>query len=307
MNLGYCFFCDGLSDIAPQPREVFELLIRILKDNGSNEELRLWVQTQELSDWSPEFEDMYPDGYRTYIHISGLTYALANWVYNIGHFLIGLPQPYQPQKYFSWVKRDWVFVYTFINGLHRAYFDLARDVDKADKSGSGYSFFEALHVSQKSQVSFEKAADKLKERRLSHDNAMNRIRSAISGEYYLEAITLEECLISNCLFNFLDSKGVSAKGYSFKNLIKGCKKSCDRGGELMTGIDIWRSSRNRAIHGYVQSTLSSFESSHDAFIRFSKDTSEKGLELCEAIFAWYSNEAVNFVPTEFSDDDRTLN
>lgn len=307
VNLSICFSCDGILDQSPQPRDVYDLLIDILSLYSKNEEMSLWVQTQNLIDWSPDIEYMYPDRYRTCIHVAGLIHVMPHWIYNIGHTLMRIPEPESPSKYFGWVRSEWVFVHSFINGFHNFFTELQKDIDKRSVKDRGFLLFEALHKSTSSDVDFDQVANVLKRRNIAQNEAEERIDLAISEGFYLEAITLQECLISNCLYNYLQSINLKAKGLSFQKLISLCKSKCDIGDNLLNQIDDWRIKRNKSIHGYIESKASLLSDSQNDFTLFSKETSLEGQVLCRRTCEWYLSESVDFVPTEFPRSDKKLN
>ncbi|WP_220427477.1 hypothetical protein, partial [Klebsiella pneumoniae] len=94
------------------------------------DEMDLWVQTQKIIDWKPGHAYMYPNKYRTCIHVAGMVPVLHHWIYNIGHTLMEIPEPDKTGKYFEWVSRDWTFVFTFINGLHEFFYNYLKAFDK---------------------------------------------------------------------------------------------------------------------------------------------------------------------------------
>jgi hypothetical protein len=307
VNLSTCFNCDGVLDQSPQPREIFDLLIDILETKATEKEMSLWVQRQNLIDWSPEVAQVYPDGYRTYIHVAGLIHAAYTWIYHIGHSLMGISKPELPQKYFEWIPREWVFVHAFINGFHIKFSEFQKEIDMSSVGEKGYSLFEALHKSISNDFSFEEASQEIKERDLAHRETIKRIEIAIESGFNLEAITLQECLISNCLFNYLESLGIKAKGFSFQKLLKKSKGCFNDSSDLFNEVDSWRVKRNNAIHGFVESTLGSFSESQEKFNLFARGTALEGDALSKRVCEWYLEESVNFIPTEFPKSGRNLN
>lgn len=307
VHLSMCFYCDGVLDQSPQPREIFDLLIGILETKATGGEMSLWVQRQNLIDWSPDIAQVYPDGYRTYIHSAGLVHAAHTWIYNIGHSLMGISEPGSPQKYFEWIPREWVFVHTFINRFHIKFSELLKEIDRESVGERGYSLFEALHKSTSNDLSFEEASQEIKERDVAHRETIKRIERSIGSGFNLEAITLQECLISNCLFNYLESLGVKAKGFSFQKLLKKSKERCNNSLSLFDEVNSWRTKRNNAIHGFVESTLGSFSESQEKFDLFARGTALEGDSLSKKVCDWYFEESVNFIPTEFPESGRNFN
>jgi hypothetical protein len=305
--LSICFSCDEMLGKSPQPLDMYNLLIEILEDHSKDDDMTLWVQTQMLVDWTPEDAYMYPSRYRTYIHIAGLIHTMHFWVYEIGHTLMGIPEPNTPGKYFNWVDVEWSFVHTFINGFHNSYTSFLKKMDEKGVQDRGYSFFEALHQSKNSDVDFDEIINQLKKRSIAQNKAVERIDKAIDAGFYLEAITLEENLISNCLFNYLKSKGTHFKNPSFQKLLNGCKELTLDDFEMIHDVDTWRVKRNTAIHGFVESEIHSLSESEKDFLSFAKETSIEGRGLSQLICDWYVKQSVNFIPTEFETKKKALN
>ncbi|WP_345974056.1 hypothetical protein [Sulfurimonas sp. HSL3-7] len=301
--LSISFSCDGIQEISPHPKDMYNLLIDILKSYAKNDEMSLWVQTQNLIDWTPEMAYMYPDKYRTYIHIAGLLYAMPDWIYQIGHFLIQIPESETTGKYFDWVKDEWKFVYTFVDSNHKFFHKFLKDFDSKDIKNKGYSNFEALHLAINNSMDYDDAVDNLISRYEIYNQALSRISNAINDGCFLEAITLEESLITHCFYNFLKAKKVKKVDTSFFKLLETYKK-----GRFTTKISIatlvddlntWRKNRNTSIHGFVTSRDNTFAKSQEQFISFSEETAKKGYLLTLKVIDWYREESVNFIQTDF--------
>jgi HEPN domain-containing protein len=305
VNLSTCFACDNILELSPRPRDMYDLLIQMLSDHAQSDEMSLWVQRQNLIDWEPIHSNMYPDKYRTYIHIAGLIKVLPHWIYNIGHTFMEIPEPDKPGKYFAWVKQDWTFVYTFINGFHNFFFNYLKDFDKSTSSKSGYSLFETLHKSKSEDMDFDEAGENIKRRNNAQKYALDRVEKAIESGFYLEAVTLSECIISNCLYNYLEAKGITLSSYNLNKLIKLSKDKLDNQLDLMDELDVWRAQRNKAVHGFVESSIENMTTSQDEFMQFSKSAAEKGHELCKKTFEWYLSCAVNFIKTSFKSSEKS--
>ena len=311
MHLSVCFYYDGILEQSPQPRDMYDLLIEIIRTNSNDEEMSLWVQTQKLMDWSPSIANIYPDKRKTCIHISALIKMLHLWIFHIGHTLMKIPKPTETVKYFDWVKYEWVFSHTFINGLHNSVWHFAKNIDKQVAKENGYSIFEAFHRAIRSDIDFDEAQNQLKLRNSAQNEAMTRIEKAIDAEFYLEAITLQECLISNCIFNFLEGKGRKPKKSTFQKLLYECKKEIPNNAietkAMLNDIDKWRAQRNKAIHGFISSRSSSLSKSQNDFMKFSNSTSKKGLALCKRVCDWYIDASTKFISTEWKKNKKRLN
>jgi predicted DNA-binding protein (UPF0251 family) len=301
--LSYCFGFDGILERSPQPRNVYTLLLRLINEKIGAVEATRFVQSQRIIDWRPELAYFYPEKTMTCIYPTALLHASYDWIHGIGHLLMGIPEPDVPTKYFGWVSEDWTAVHTFINGYHNAFHALQKRVDQTSIDKAGYSVFEALHLARAKDIEFDEAAQRLITRHRSHQAAMEQIDKAISDRYFLEAITLEECLISNCLFNFLEQSRDKPVGSSFHVLLKSVMHTDQAAGEvpheLFEEIDQWRKARNTAIHGFITARSDGLTASGDAFHQLAEETANLGKVFCRQVVSWYESECVNFVRHEF--------
>jgi hypothetical protein len=301
--LSHCFGFDGILELSPQPRDVYMLLIEIIRGRLGDEEAQRKIQFQSIADWRPELADIYPERRMTCIHAGALVMVSHDWIYEIGHSLMGIPEPDEPGKYFAWAKEEWLAVHTFINGYHNAFVSFQKKFDREGISKAGYSLFEALHVACTKNIDFDKAVSLLKTRHNAYHASMHQISKALQDSYYLEAIALEECLISNCLFNFLNGIGIKLSNPSFHALLKEVSDKQDSAydypRELLEGMDKWRKERNAAIHGFISSTSVELDLSRANFHESAKATALSGEEYCKAAVLWYEVECVNFIRHEF--------
>ncbi len=279
------------------------LLIEIIRERLGDEEARKKIQRQNIADWRPELIHVFPERQMTCIHVAALTMVSHDWIYEIGHSLMGIPEPEEGGKYFAWVKEDWLAVYTFINGYHNALASFQKKLDRENISKSGYSSFEALHLARAKDINYDEAVSQLKGRHDAYQAAMSQISKSLENGYYLEAIALEECLISNCLFNFLDGIGRKLSNPSFHTLLKELSDKQDSAydypQELLSELDKWRKARNIAIHGFISSTSMELDRSRLNFNESAKATAHLGEGYCKAVVSWYEVECVNFVRHEF--------
>lgn len=299
VNLSMCFNCDGILDKLPHPNRVHELLISLLSDYATKADMDLWIQTKKIIDWKPDHAYMYPNKHRTCIHVAGLIHVLSDWIYHIGHTLMGIPEPDKPGKYFEWVSREWIFVFTFINGLHEFFYNYLKDFDKGVASKSGDSLFETFHRAKKNDINFDDAMEIIKKRNDVQVKALARIEQSISSGFYLEAIILSECVISNILYNYLEAKDTKLHSHNLNKLIELTRNKFGKDVELLNELDRWRVQRNKSVHGFVESSIEDMSITQDIFVEFSKSASVKGLELCKMTFEWYLSCVVNFIETNF--------
>lgn len=123
--------------------------------------------------------------------------------------------------------------------------------------------------------------------------AWSRIKLAQEKGFFLEAITIEESIMSDRLISYLtrnpkapDPKDKKGRTLSFAKLLEKCKKhfsessSTEKAQELIAKIDTWRESRNAAIHAIVKS-----ESGGDinTFLETAKTVADEGEQLAKEL------------------------
>lgn len=303
--LALCFGFDGIRDLSPRPEDVYKLLVELIRERLGDEEAKKKIQLQYINDcdWRSELAHIYPERRITCVHCGALAMVWYDWIYNIGHSLMGIPEPEEPRKYFAWAKEEWVAVYAFISGFHNALSIFLKKFDRESIRRSGYSLFEALHLAYAKKIGFEKAVGLLRARHDAYQLAMDQVSKAVRDGYYLEAIALEECLISNCLFNFLDGVGTTLSSPSFHVLLKEVSRkqhlACEYPTELMADLDKWRKERNSAIHGFISAKSLEIDISRANFSESAKETAQLGEGYCKAVVSWYEGECVNFIRHEF--------
>lgn len=319
--LSKSFGADGILELSPRPRAVYDLLIQILQEYAiktaaepgqtktAHELIELWVRPQNLVDWTPDFYEVYPDQYRTLIHPAGLIQAQVDWIFHIGYTLMDLPEREGPGKYYDWVKPEWVHVYAYIDGHHNRWSDSIKEVDRQLIEEGRASLLETLHKAHNEDIDFEEAEAVLSARKKAQQSALARIKETVNAGFYLEAITLQECLISNCLFNYITAKNEGKVSDSLYELLKTLKRKKsslqveDR--PLFNAVDSWRLSRNKAMHGFIKSQTDQLQGSLDEFTRFSEETAKQGQELCQKVCSWYDDQSVNFMNMRFPQPKQT--
>lgn len=133
---------------------------------------------------------------------------------------------------------------------------------------------------------------------LSYREAWSRIKKALEQGFYLEAVTLEESIITDRLISHLVGVGavrraVELKDYpGFAQLIQKWKIQnpdpidtqdyCD----LQTAVDEWRRRRNKVVHGMVKSHPGTATDSIMDFLEEAKLTAEQGKMLARAVSNW---------------------
>lgn len=319
--LSKSFGADGVLELSPQPRSVYNLLITLIReysikaaveqgqDQNANELMALWVQRQNLVDCTPDYYEVYPDRYRTLIHPAALVQAQTDWIYHIGYTLMEIPERAEAGRYYDWIKPEWVHVYAYIDGHHNRWTDSIKKLDRQLVGKGAVSLLETLHKAKKEDISFDEAKTALSSRKKAQQSALIRIEEAVVAGFYLEAITLQECLISNCLFNYIMAKIEGKAPNSLYELLKRLKrkKSSLRAEDrpLFDAIDNWRISRNKSIHGFIQSQTDQLKGSLEEFSVFSEETAKQGQELCQKVCSWYDDESVQYMSMRFPQPEQT--
>lgn len=147
--------------------------------------------------------------------------------------------------------------------------------------------------------------------------AFDRIEIAISAEYYLEAIAIEESIISDRLDSFLLKNGYAKpvelrhafnraegeKNYSSlaSKITKCSKVASTKQTEwasfetLSKRLQNWRKGRNSALHGIVKVTLEYEESGEnetlEKVLAKSKKIATTGKDLAEEVHQWRRSQA----------------
>lgn len=155
-------------------------------------------------------------------------------------------------------------------------------------------------------IDYDEASEELRTRNDARSQALARVEIAIGGRFFLEAITLEECLISNCLFNFLLAKNEISKEASLADLLKKMQKmqkmninAHQDARHMFLEIDQWRTARNSSIHGFITTRTSELHKSTEEFLSFSEKTAVRGLDFTKQLLHWYSEESARFLPVRF--------
>ncbi len=127
---------------------------------------------------------------------------------------------------------------------------------------------------------------------LSYREAWARIRMASKSGYFLEAVTIEESIISDRLLSYLEKSCGLALGdgtrSSLSRVISTWKREatsrCETGEqaqhvELLHGrLNAWREQRNRVVDGMVKSTVSKGEDHIESFLAGAADAAREGQE-----------------------------
>lgn len=120
--------------------------------------------------------------------------------------------------------------------------------------------------------------------------AFDRMDEALQEGWLLEAISLQESIISDRLTSILDAKGetVSIK-QSLGRLISHAKKVITGSGAIVVGdffheLDQWRDARNECVHAFCKLDDHAYaENSAEIFSEQMWETAKKGRELVDIV------------------------
>jgi hypothetical protein len=156
------------------------------------------------------------------------------------------------------------------------------------------------------KVNLSKNKKKNLRKYFSYKEAFKRIKSGINKGYYLEAITIEEGIITDRLISSLYGKGfinnltmhnISKSKFSFYNIIGIWKThtfplKIEIGDykDLILETDSFRVDRNICVHGLVKSFPGTPTMEVSNFLELAKLTAQKGLKLCRTVDKWHLSE-----------------
>ncbi|MBD2579780.1 hypothetical protein [Oscillatoria sp. FACHB-1406] len=137
----------------------------------------------------------------------------------------------------------------------------------------------------------------------SYREAWSRIKLALENQFFLEAITIQESIISDRLLSFLSRPDApnplvlkNGSFPSFGKLIKGWRSEFKDGlpsgsyPDLIEAVDRWRRYRNEAIHAIVKSEPGEPTQPIDSFLQKAKDAAEEGEKLTREVCNWCKKE-----------------
>ena len=129
----------------------------------------------------------------------------------------------------------------------------------------------------------------------SYRYAYSQMKKAIEGKFYLEAITIQESIITDRLLNFVIRNNIRSisedelhKPIAYLNkLIEHCKVHFDDE-TIFEELNKFRISRNNCIHAMVKSYPGNPTQKVSDFQKLAKETSLSGKTLTRKIDAWYT-------------------
>jgi hypothetical protein len=132
----------------------------------------------------------------------------------------------------------------------------------------------------------------------SYREAWSRIRLAQENGFYLEAIAIQESIISDRIINYLCHKqGVALLSnnnhfLSFSELIRKWRSEFPNGllsgsySNLIDTVNEWRLSRNKVIHAIVKSKPGEPTQSIDLFLEQAKEAAKVGEAIAREVCNW---------------------
>ena len=131
--------------------------------------------------------------------------------------------------------------------------------------------------------------------------AWTRIKQAQENGFFLEAITIQESIISDRLISFLSRPGAdntytqqreNQSFFSFSKLIR-CWRAevpvpiqIDGFTDLIYAVDVWRESRNGAVHAIVKFDHTDEAQTIDTFLQAAMKVAIEGEQLARAVSKW---------------------
>lgn len=133
---------------------------------------------------------------------------------------------------------------------------------------------------------------------LSYREAWSRIKKAQQQGFYLEAVTLEESIITDRLISYLVGVGAINRAIElykypgFESLIQKWKIqnpnliNIQEYPDLHTAVDEWRTHRNEVVHGMVKSHPGTATDNVMDFLEKARVIAEQGKMLARAVSYW---------------------
>ena len=143
------------------------------------------------------------------------------------------------------------------------------------------------------------------EKYLSYKFAHSQIKRAIENDFPIEAIGIEESIISDRIISFLSGIGSIKKGCQdwpkFNTLIDKLGKEIRHGNadfdiKNIDSLHKWRKKRNTVIHGIAKSDPGK-ETNLEEFKSISMETAKEGKLLVGRIQKWHKQELRKFLRT----------
>lgn len=228
------------------PDGLFQLLVKYLtKENVAEGKVREDYIKATFRDEDLDFAShIYPDYYALYIHISLFPIFAHDFIATVGEEVLNIKPLDKAPIYSYWLTRDDIYTCEYFSALFRNFTEIAFPFMKKGLM--------AFHLQRNDINCSEDLSEIIKAKEERHCAIKMRVDKAIEHEFYLEAIALQESLISDRLSFILYSENQEPKSRSFRELIRDCSKYLSK--TLETNINEWRKNRNLTIHELVRSS-----------------------------------------------------
>lgn len=133
---------------------------------------------------------------------------------------------------------------------------------------------------------------------LSYKEAYSKMNNAIKLGFYLEAITIQESIISDRLLSFVIGKNIvrisenelHKSEVNFSNLLKKTKDFMSEYKTLPDELELFRKDRNTCVHLLVKSFPGKPTIDVLNFNSLARETSVKGKRLTRKVLEWHKTE-----------------
>jgi hypothetical protein len=283
-RLDYYAFCVHFSECLSRdkkftlnnPNNIGELLIELILKST---EAGSWFTKTVREDIPKEANHIYPNGEFILIHISGFSEYIHEFIWTLGQRVLTVT-PTDNDNYFAyWLTSEDIYTYAFLDKL---FSDIRSLVKKADKKGTLKAMLQNMSLAKGFDLGI---TDNLLVKDDISSIAVERISKAVSGKYYLEAITLQESIISDRLAMYLHHQGKKSDSKTLNQLIIDVQDHHKK--TLFEKVDLWRKKRNKAVHGLVRSSPFESQIGIIAFDKLAKETAIEGQLLVSEITSWF--------------------
>jgi len=133
----------------------------------------------------------------------------------------------------------------------------------------------------------------------SYAAAWHQIDESIKNGYYIEAISIQESIVSDRLlqhlhrYHELPLRKKRNQHHTLYSLISEIQKNYldSDAKELFAGLNSWRNNRNEAIHSLVRSDPGTPTTPVSEFFKKAKDVAEQGANMAKDVQNWCRREA----------------
>lgn len=228
-----------------------------------------------------ESQAMYPEGKTLMLHPSIIIVIIHDFISAIGHDVLNIESDSE-DLYSYWIKKENIYTFAYFDRFFRQFTKLINNV------GNFKEWLINLHLSIKHpNINHVDIESILGEKEGRYNVMKDRIHVALSQNFYLEAIVLEESSISDRLAMALFVQGVKAGSKNFSDLIAQCED--DLPNDLRKELDQWHKDRNKVVHGLVRSSPLEELIDIETLEQLTKQTAVQGMELNNTVNAWFED------------------